>query len=112
MQDMGLCRRALAGWSKELEAGVPPEGRSWDTSPQPFTNMHLIQQHTRRCSGLRCSALKQQSLQVLGDKHGASRALWLFIVNIALGMKGISMKIIYIYVSTYIHTVYTPPNFS
>lgn len=112
MQGMGLCRRALAGWSKELKVVVPPEGPSWGTSPQPSTNMHLIQQHMCRCGGSRCSALKQQSIQVLSGKCGANRALSLFIVNIALGMKRLSMKIIHTHLCTCIHTVYTPPNHS
>lgn len=71
----GSMQESSCGWPKELQVGVPPEGLSWGTSPQPSTNIHLTKQHTCRWSGSRCSALKQQSFQVLGDKRGASRDL-------------------------------------
>lgn len=61
---------------------------------------------------LKVLSLKQQSIQVLSGKCGANRALSLFIVNIALGMKRLSTKIIHTHLCTCIHTVYTPPNHS
>lgn len=58
VQDMGPCRKALAGWSKELEVGVPPEGVAWGTFPQPSTSMHLMEVHTIRGSHSGCWTAK------------------------------------------------------